>query len=29
VDYTHIRWILRAPLEAGARGFTRFGAIVR
>jgi uncharacterized repeat protein (TIGR01451 family) len=28
-DYTHIRWLLKAPLEAGARGFARFRAIVR
>jgi uncharacterized repeat protein (TIGR01451 family) len=28
-DYTHIRWIMQAPLDAGARGFARFGAIVR
>ena len=28
-DYTHIRWVLKAPLEAGARGFARFRAIVR
>ena len=28
-DYTHVRWLLRAPLEAGARGFARFRAIAR
>jgi uncharacterized repeat protein (TIGR01451 family) len=28
-DYTHVRWLLKAPLEAGARGFARFRAIVR
>ena len=28
-DYTHIRWILKAPLEAGAKGFARFRAILR
>lgn len=28
-DYTHIRWILKNPLEAGARGFARYRAIVR
>lgn len=28
-DYTHIRWLLKAPLAAGARGFARFRAIVR
>jgi uncharacterized repeat protein (TIGR01451 family) len=28
-DYTHIRWILRAPLDAGAKGFVRFRAVVR
>lgn len=28
-DYTHIRWVLQAPLESGAKGFARFGAIVR
>lgn len=28
-DYTHVRWVLKAPLEAGARGFARFRAIVR
>jgi len=28
-DYTHIRWSLKAPLEAGARGFARFRAVVR
>jgi uncharacterized repeat protein (TIGR01451 family) len=28
-DYTHIRWILRAPLGAGAKGFARFRAVVR
>jgi uncharacterized repeat protein (TIGR01451 family) len=28
-EYTHIRWILKAPLEAGAKGFARFRAVVR
>jgi uncharacterized repeat protein (TIGR01451 family) len=28
-DYTHIRWVLKAPLDAGAKGFARFRAIVR
>ena len=28
-DYTHIRWILKDPLEAGARGFVRYRAVVR
>ncbi len=28
-DFTHIRWTLQSPLEAGARGFARFRAIVR
>jgi uncharacterized repeat protein (TIGR01451 family) len=28
-DYTHIRWILEDSLEAGARGFARYRAIVR
>ncbi|HUL81726.1 MAG TPA: hypothetical protein VL131_06265 [Gammaproteobacteria bacterium] len=28
-DYTHVRWLLKGPLEAGARGFARFRAIVR
>ena len=28
-DYTHIRWILKNTLEAGARGFARYRAIVR
>lgn len=28
-DYTHVRWLLKAPLEAGARGFARFRAIAR
>jgi uncharacterized repeat protein (TIGR01451 family) len=28
-DYTHVRWLLKAPLEPGARGFARFRAIVR
>ncbi len=28
-DYTHVRWLLQAPLEPGARGFARFRAIVR
>lgn len=28
-DYTHIRWILKAPLDAGAKGVARFRAVVR
>jgi uncharacterized repeat protein (TIGR01451 family) len=28
-DYTHIRWLLKAPLEAGAKGFARFRAVLR
>ena len=28
-DYTHIRWVLKAPLAAGAQGFARFRATVR
>jgi uncharacterized repeat protein (TIGR01451 family) len=28
-DYTHIRWILQAPLDAGATGFVRFRAVQR
>ena len=28
-DYTHIRWILNAPLDVGARGFARFRAVLR
>jgi len=28
-EYTHVRWLLKGPLEAGARGFARFRAIVR
>jgi uncharacterized repeat protein (TIGR01451 family) len=28
-DYTHIRWILQSPLEAGAQGFARFRAVLR
>jgi uncharacterized repeat protein (TIGR01451 family) len=28
-DYTHIRWVLQTPLDGGAKGFARFGAIVR
>ncbi len=28
-DYTHIRWILKSPLDAGAQGFARFRAMVR
>ena len=27
--YTHVRWILRAPLDAGASGLTRFRAVPR
>jgi hypothetical protein len=28
-DYTHVRWTLRAPLDAGAAGIARFGAVPR
>lgn len=28
-DYTHIRWLLRAPLAPGAKGFARFRAVLR
>jgi len=28
-DYTHIRWVLKAPLDSGAKGFARFRAVVR
>jgi uncharacterized repeat protein (TIGR01451 family) len=28
-DYTHIRWVLGAPLDVGAKGFARFRAVVR
>src|SRR5689334_14193384 len=28
-DYTHVRWILRAPLDAGALGVARFRAVPR
>lgn len=28
-DYTHIRWVLKSPLAAGAQGFARFRATVR
>jgi len=28
-DYTHVRWILRAPLDAGALGVVRFRAVPR
>jgi uncharacterized repeat protein (TIGR01451 family) len=28
-DYTHIRWVLDAPLDSGAKGFARFRAVVR
>ena len=28
-DYTHVRWILRAPLDAGAVGVARFRAVPR
>jgi uncharacterized repeat protein (TIGR01451 family) len=27
--YTHVRWILKAPLQQGAKGFARFRAVVR
>jgi uncharacterized repeat protein (TIGR01451 family) len=28
-DYTHVRWLIKAPLAAGARAFVRFRASVR
>jgi hypothetical protein len=28
-DYTHVRWILRTPLDAGATGIARFRAVPR
>jgi hypothetical protein len=28
-DYTHVRWVLRAPLDAGAAGVARFRAVPR
>jgi hypothetical protein len=28
-DYTHVRWTLRAPLDAGATGIARFRAVPR
>jgi hypothetical protein len=28
-DYTHVRWILRSPLDAGATGIARFRAVPR
>lgn len=28
-DYTHVRWTLRAPLDAGAAGIARFRAVPR
>ena len=28
-DYTHVRWILQAPLDTGATGFVRFRAAAR
>ena len=28
-DYTHIRWVLNAPLDAGAKGFARFRAVLQ
>jgi uncharacterized repeat protein (TIGR01451 family) len=28
-DYTHVRWILQTPLDAGATGFVRFRAVSR
>jgi hypothetical protein len=28
-EYTHIRWVLRAPLDAGAVGVARFRAVPR
>jgi uncharacterized repeat protein (TIGR01451 family) len=27
-DYTHIRWVLRSPLDPRAKGFARFRAVV-
>jgi uncharacterized repeat protein (TIGR01451 family) len=29
VDYTEVRWLIKAPLAAGARAFVRFRATVR
>ncbi len=28
-EYTHVRWVLRAPLDAGATGIARFRAVQR
>jgi hypothetical protein len=28
-DYTHVRWVLNAPLDAGATGVARFRAVPR
>jgi len=28
-DYTDVRWLIKAPLAAGARAFVRFRATVR
>ena len=28
-DYTHIRWVLKTPLDAGAQGFARYRARLR
>jgi hypothetical protein len=28
-EYTHVRWILRAPLDAGATGIARFRVVAR
>ena len=28
-EYTHVRWIMRAPLDAGASGVARFRAVPR
>lgn len=28
-DYTHVRWVLHAPLDAGAAGVARFRAVPR
>ena len=28
-DYTHVRWVLRSPLDAGATGIVRFRAVPR
>ena len=28
-EYTHVRWVMRAPLDAGASGLARFRAVPR